>query len=369
MLDRPKSKQAIPGHEPWLLVRTRFGRQFVHNPAKEESFWRVPEHLKAVVEELKKRATDAGYEKQTSNVGLANSSDPLHEPEIGPANRPQATNQKSLARAGDVEGENQDKVVDAEDESDDEMEEAEVTDFEEDDDDKTSAKRPRLDEQGDDGGEAREFNEDDIAYQLAAMGQEYGLESGEYGEDDGGEWEEGAEGLALTTDESTGLFKDMLGEHHLNPYSTWEKILQDEKVIEDERYTVLDNMKSRREVWAEWSRDKIRKIKDQRAKEEAKNVLPPPPFPLLQDRSSLFRLTDRIFPIQPLLHYLTFLEKNASVKLYWPEFKRRFRAAPEMRDVKVSDKQREKWYRDYIGRERSLLLPPYLVTMFRCTVP
>jgi hypothetical protein len=41
-----------------------------------------------------------------------------------------------------------------------------------------------------------EFEEDDIAYQMAEMhvGEEYGLDPGEYGDDQEEEWEEGAEG-------------------------------------------------------------------------------------------------------------------------------------------------------------------------------
>ena len=43
-----------------------------------------------------------------------------------------------------------------------------------------------------------EFDEDDIAYQLAAMGEDYGLDPGEYDDGGNGDLEEGAEGLPLT---------------------------------------------------------------------------------------------------------------------------------------------------------------------------
>jgi hypothetical protein len=49
--------------------------------------------------------------------------------------------------------------------------------------------------------------------------------------------------------------------------------------------------------------------------------------------------------------YLEFLQRNATPKLYWPEFKRKYKKEPEMRDSKLSDKDREKWYRDYIASE------------------
>ena len=132
------------------------------------------------------------------------------------------------------------------------------------DDDETTPKRRRLAE-GDNGMQPQEFNEDDIAYQLAAMGE--GYEEPEW-QEDGAEEEE----PPLTEDDCRRLFKDLLDDHALNPYSTWEKIVEEGKIIDDERYVVLPNMKSRKEAWAEWSRDRIRVLKDQRATAEAKNV-------------------------------------------------------------------------------------------------
>ncbi|KAI9826564.1 MAG: hypothetical protein M1832_006160 [Thelocarpon impressellum] len=156
------------------------------------------------------------------------------------------------------------------------------------------------------------------------MGQDYGLDPGEYGDGEGDVGlEEGAEGLPLTEEDSTGLFKDLLDDHGINPYSTWEKIIEEGKIIEDNRYTVLPNMKSRKEVWGKWSRDRIQRLKEAREKEEKKD---------------------------PRIPYLAFLQKHATPKLYWPEFRRKYKKEPDMRDAKLSDKDREKWYREYISR-------------------
>ncbi|KAI9886087.1 MAG: hypothetical protein M1823_002105 [Watsoniomyces obsoletus] len=297
--DKPKSKHVLAGYEPWLLVRTKFGRQFVYNPEKKESFWKVPDQLKVAIEEFERR------EKEK----------PVVEPQPSPVSEPKG---KDAA----VEDENE------------EIEEVEVTDDEdEEDDEENPSKRVRF---GDPGGtETREFNEDDIAYQLAAMEQDYGSDQAEYDQNEEYAEEEGMEEAPLTEEDLKGIFKEMLNEHNINPYSTWEKIIEEGKIIEDERYTLLPNMKSRKEVWMEWSRDKIQVLKEQRAKAEAKDPLPA---------------------------YLAFLEQNASVKLYWPEFRRKFKSAPEMRDVKVSDKQREKMYRDYINRMCLKPLPSYFVS-------
>jgi hypothetical protein len=199
-----------------------------------------------------------------------------------------------------------------------EYEEVEVTD---DEDDENAAKRQRTEEPGNE--EPVEFNEDDIAWQLAQMGQEHGLDPGEYDDGHMDEWEEGVEGIELSYEDSSALFKDLLNDFGINPYSPWEKLVDEGKLVDDTRYTALSNMKARKEVWEEWSREKIKVLREQRSKEEKKD---------------------------PRIPYLSFLQKNASPKLYWPEFKRKFRKEPEMRDNALADKEREKFYRDHINR-------------------
>lgn len=218
----------------------------------------------------------------------------------------------------------------AEEESD-EYEEVEVTD---DEDGGVPSKRQKVDH--DELDQPVEFGEDDIAYQLAAMGQDYGLDTGEYGDGDGENWEDGAEGLPLTEEDSHALFKDMLDDYGISPYTTWEKIIDDGRIIEDDRYTVLTNMKSRKDVWVDWSREKVQKVKEQREKQEKSD---------------------------PRIPYLAFLQKNASPKLYWPEFRRKYKKEPEMRDNKVSDKDREKWYREHLSRTLITTICAYIITI------
>lgn len=260
--DRPKSKRTIPGHTPWILVKTRFERQFVHNPDTGHSSWKIPDNLKDAIAQLEEQDNlhEKGEPVNENSTRLEKSHDGLEE---------------KLGTEGDLEQgphpATTDKVANDDEghqgSGSDEYEEVEVTDEE---DDAHATKRQRM--EGGDPDQPREFNEDDIAFQLAAMGQDYGLDPGEY--DDGGEenWEPGAEGLPLTEEESAGLFKDLLDDYHINPFSTWEAILKDGKIVEDDRYTVLPNMKSRKEVWGEWSREKIQALKQQRGKAEKKNV-------------------------------------------------------------------------------------------------
>lgn len=255
--DRPKSKHILPGYEPWLLVRTKFGRQFVYNAEKGESFWKVPEDLKSAVKDLEER------EREQELLGTVDGT--VSQGDEGEIEGRIGAN-GGIESAILEEPANNDERED-EGASSSEYEEAEVT---EDEPDENPPKRQRTEEAN--SNEPREFNEDDITFQLAAMGQDYGLDPGEYGDGTGDGWEEGAEGLPLTEEESTGLFKDMLDDHGLNPYTTWDKVVEEGKIIEDERYTILPNMKSRKEVWAEWSRDRIQVLKEQREKAEKTNV-------------------------------------------------------------------------------------------------
>ena len=196
----------------------------------------------------------------------------------------------------------------------DDFEEVEVTD---DEDEESGTKR--LKTNGNQPQGPVEFNEDDIAYQLAAMGQGDDINIGEEGDRD-----DNFEEPALNEEDSRALFKDLLDDFHINPYTPWEKIIEEGAIIDDSRYTCLPTMKARREVFDEWSQNRMQQLKKQRENQEKKD---------------------------PRIAYFAFLAKNATPKLYWPEFKRKYKKEAEMRDTKLSDKDREKAYRDHINRE------------------
>ncbi|OJD19307.1 hypothetical protein AJ78_00756 [Emergomyces pasteurianus Ep9510] len=306
--DRPKSKHPIPGCDPWVLVKTKLGRRFVHNPDTNESFWKFPaDVLKGVVEYDR-------LERETKERRVRGELGGEAQPDAGePKDVPPELERSAFSR--------NEPAMSGEEEYSDEYEEVEVTDDEASEAD-ISPKRARSDGETDRAHHV-EFNEDDIEYQLAAMGEAYGLDPGEYGEPNEEGWEEGAEGLPLTEEDSTALFRDLLDDFRINPYTPWEKLIEEGKIIDDTRYTILPNMKSRREAWSDWSRDRIQELKERREKEEKKD---------------------------PRIRYLAFLQEYATPKLYWPEFKRKYRKEPEMKDSHLSDKDKEKYYRDHISR-------------------
>ncbi|KAL8833114.1 MAG: hypothetical protein Q9170_004496 [Blastenia crenularia] len=307
--DRPRYKHAIPGCEPWILVETKLGRRFVHNPKQNESFWKFPHDVMKAVIEYDRVGREKKEPAERDSVADYSAKEPSQDAE------PQTN-----IMTGPLPLKNPDRQDKPGDESE-EYEEVEVTDEEGEEDGEGVSKRLKTGEE--EAEQAVEFNEDDIAYQLAAMGQDYGLDPGEYGEMEGQELEEGAEGLQLSEEDAGALFKDMLDDYHINPFNPWEKLIEEGRIIEDDRYIVLPNMKIRKEVWGDWSRERIRKLKEQREKEEKKD---------------------------PRIPYFAFLQAKATPKLYWPEFRRKYMKEPEMRNTNVLDKEREKWYREYINR-------------------
>lgn len=208
-----------------------------------------------------------------------------------------------------------------------EYEEIEVTDDEDAENDDNNGDSNEDQPPADDNAPV-EFGEDDIAYQLAQMNEEYGLEPGEY--DDGAlspsAYEPGTEGLDLTHEDSTALFHDLLASHHISPYTPWETLLTNTSLIEDFRWTALPSTRLRKDAHDAWVRSTTAALKLARA-----TTRKPDPKPA----------------------YLAFLAEKATPKLYWPEFKRKFKREDVMADVsntKFGDKEREKLYREYIAR-------------------
>lgn len=303
--DRPKHRNDIPNCAPWVLVKTRFGRRFVWNKETNESFWKFPPHvMRAVVEYDRKEREKKQRRERGEPSDLEDEADTA-----------MADIEAELA-AGEEEVEIVE--VDGEEgmENDEEYEEVEVTD-DEGEGAESASKRQRTEESG--GDPARAAEDDDLAWQLAQM-EEMEMGGG-YEEDYAEEYED--EGPVLTEEDCKALFKELLDDTRISPYIPWDKILEDGVLYDDERYKALPNMKARKECFDEWARDKMQFLKEEKAKQQKRD---------------------------PRIPYLAFLDRFATPKLYWPEFKRKYKKEPEMKDMKLSDKDKEKLYRDHIKR-------------------
>ncbi|KIX92630.1 uncharacterized protein Z520_11659 [Fonsecaea multimorphosa CBS 102226] len=323
--DRPKSKAPIPNCAPWVLVKTKLGRRFVHNTETKQSLWKFPQDvMMAVIEmdrlewEAKKKA---GTEQQESNEDRGKS-----QPRVDTPRPDTPTRDRSRASVGPEEYDS------------DEYEEVEVTDDEAEADDEPS-KRPRLshDAESENPPPAGpvEFDEDDIAWQLAQMegddgygeDRDYTRGDGEREEEDEDEDED--EGLPLTAEDNIALFRSLLDDSGISPYSTFEKLIEDTTLIEDPRYVALPNTSSRKEAFVAWSKDRIAELQALKASAAAANT---------QNKKD------------PRVEYLRFLQNHATPKLYWPEFRRKFKKSPEMLERSMQDKEREKLYRELVGK-------------------
>lgn len=288
---------------------TKLGRRFVHNPETNESFWKFPQEvLKGVIEFDRLQR-----EQKEGREGIVQPQEParetgVKEPVSPVLHEPPPSKEPAEAREGPEDS--------------DEYEEVEVTDTEGEEEEDQPSKRARTGSPDANDGPV-EFTEEDMEFQLAQMGEDYGLDPGEFGEPGEEGWEEGAEGLPLTEADAEALFRDLLDDHHINPFTTWENVIEEGRIIEDSRYTAPTNMKTRREIFSRWSSDRIKEVREQKQKQEKQD---------------------------PRIKYSAFLQEYATPKLYWPEFKRKYRKEPEMKDSQLSDKDREKFYRDYISR-------------------
>ena len=323
--DRPKSKALIPDCAPWTLVKTKLGRRFVHNTETKQSLWKFPQDVMMKVIEMDRMEWEAKKRREetssmTQEMGDLKTSQPANEVEMTEAT-------VAPKPSGATNG--------PQDDDSDSYEEIEVTDDEAGEDGDESPKRPRLaedDEAAPPSGPV-EFDEDDIAWQLAQMEGEADIDDdGNSGPDfarPNDEEDEEDQGLPLTEQDNIALFRSLLDHSGISPYSTFEKLVEDHHVVEDARYVSLSTVSARKEAFSHWSRDRI------------------------AEHTAQKQVSGAAKEKDPKVKYLRFLQKNATPKLYWPEFRRKFKRATEMTDRKLQDKDREKLYRDLVGRLKS----------------
>ncbi|KAK4946909.1 hypothetical protein LTR10_014051 [Elasticomyces elasticus] len=305
--DRPKTKAAIPDCAPWVLIKTKLGRRFVHNTETKQSLWKFPQDVMMAVIEMDRLEWEAKRKAES-------------EPEPKKLEEVQ-TNTPATQTATSTDQRPQPGHNDYDSDS---YEEVEVTD---DEGEEGEAKRPRLDESPPPPSGPLELGEDDIAWQLAQMEEDLDQDHEREDAFGGGADEDEDEGLPLTATDNIALFRSLLDDSGISPYATFEKLIEDIHVVEDERYIALPNTISRKDAFVAWSKDRITE---------------------LQQRKKIAEQTQK--PRDPKVEYLRFLHRHATPKLYWPEFKRKFKKEPEMREITLQDKDREKLYRELVAK-------------------
>src|SRR6201999_3655557 len=131
--DRPRSKTAIPDCAPWVLVKTKLGRRFVHNTETKQSLWKFPQDVMMKVIELDRMEWEAMKNKQDTET----KSDTADREISQKPHQSEGAEVSSSAKPPiPTDG--------AEDYDSDSYEEVEVTDDEADQDGDEPSKRPRL---------------------------------------------------------------------------------------------------------------------------------------------------------------------------------------------------------------------------------
>lgn len=331
--DRPKSMHPIPGHTEWVLVKTRLRRRFVHNLTFRKSYWKIPSILSQSLVDFdgKERQRQHTRGKRRGEVSMklisGMSMDGVgHETDADLSGNEVLENKFESAEIVELEasksGSDSDEPRHTRKRS--------ISDNDEHAHEDEKGYGEDVQQIATRGNGPQELGEDDMVAQLAAMGEAYKLDRTEYFTTEATEEiMEGEEGIAheLSQDEAIASFQDMLDDHAIDPYSTWDNIIDSQStsstIISDDRYTLLPTMKLRRIVFSDWSSARINDSKTSREKKVKQN---------------------------PRIPYLTFLGKRAKPKLYWAEFRRKWKLEPEMRDPKLTEKQREKLYREHIFR-------------------
>lgn len=136
--------------------------------------------------------------------------------------------------------------------------------------------------------------------------------------------------------EKKRIFFEMLESHtDVNPYNEWDIELS--KVVDDERYDILDSGKQRKDTFDEWAKQKISILKSQKTSDtskESKDV-------------SIILFNEIIISdfIQAYVKYLEFIAKNYKTKYYFVDMKRKFKKNQDFATNSIPNDEKESLFR------------------------
>lgn len=269
------------------------------NKETNQSFWKFPPDVAKAVVEFDRMEREKKERKERGEPSDAEEDEAMADIEAGLA---AAEEEVEIVEVDGEEGMDEEE----------EYEEVEVTD----DEGEESSHAPKRQRTAEPAAE-QPAEDDDLAWQLAQMEEMEGME-GDYAEE-----EYYDEEPPLSEEDCKALFKELLDDTQTNPYTPWDKVLEAGALYDDDRYKAVPTMKARKECFGDWSRDKMAYLKEQKAKQQK---------------------------LDPRIPYLALLDRYATPKLYWPEFRRKYKKEPELKDGKLPDKEKEKLYREHIKR-------------------
>ncbi|WWC61769.1 uncharacterized protein I303_104354 [Kwoniella dejecticola CBS 10117] len=261
--EKPRDKVAIPG-TTWTRVTTTEGNVFYFEKESKKSEWSVPEEIKDAVEalEAEEKAAKEQREREEKQKAEEERLERLREVE---RIRLEIEEEKKLKQV-ELEKKRKEREEQAEDRQS-KIPKTENGDAEEDDNqENVDADQDEQDEEEENGEMGPQDAEDEAAWMRAVAAEfaeaDQQLEEGKQktAEEIRKEEEEAAkkvfavpEKVQVSPEEGRALFKALLIEKDVNPFSTWEAALP--TFINDPRYVLLSSQKERQEVYDEYCRD------------------------------------------------------------------------------------------------------------------
>ncbi|KAG5357846.1 hypothetical protein CJU89_4326 [Yarrowia sp. B02] len=307
--DKPRFK--IPLIENWLLIFLRSGKHFFYNKEKKESKWEAPEHVddflynnvdQNLVLVLLARAR--GLRKK-DDVYWRVGEDTLYQ-------RIRPSGAETAAKTAKPEPSKTESTKPEE-----QKETAEPT-----------AEAPTVKNTAAPVGvETHESDSEEFSSSDESEGENNGIDfAALLSEDEGEEDVQGDAGPSGPSESAKDTFKELLNAHNVNPFSTWDKEL--EKVVDDDRYEVLETRMDRENVFTEWAKDVIRQRKEAKEAEEV-------------DEDELE------VDISAAEEFVMLLKDTFKKGKFYVEYRRKNKGDERFKEIDLTDKERESVYRAY----------------------
>ncbi|KAG5355256.1 hypothetical protein CJU90_4289 [Yarrowia sp. C11] len=307
--DRPRFK--IPLIENWLLIFLRSGKHFFYNKDTKQSVWEAPDHV-----------DDFLYNNVDQNLvlvllararGLRKKDDVYWR--VGEDTLYQRVRSSGVETTKTVKDESAEKTISVESEK--TLPEDDTPGIADTGIASTAPTAPAA-------PTAHESDSEEFSSSDESEGENNGIDFSALLSDDEGE-EEIKENVGPSED-AKNTFKELLDAHNVNPFSTWDKELT--KVVEDDRYEVLETRLDRENVFTEWAKDVIRQRKEAKEAEA-------------EDEEELE------VDISAAEEFVMLLKETYKKNKFYVEYRRKNKGDERFKEIDLTDKERESVYRAY----------------------
>ncbi|KAI9278787.1 hypothetical protein BDA99DRAFT_493151 [Phascolomyces articulosus] len=323
---KKKTKKPIPGTD-WFLVQTPDGLEFYFHKPTKKSVWEIPEELKEPIEKMKQEALEQQQKELEQRQEEQRKEQQRLKDELEKEKLEREQQQQLQAKRKAEEEQEQEDVKRPKHDNDEEKVGEKQDEKEKD------------ESQKDQPPETTEMTEEDLLYQLEGMDPAELEAMGMIPSDEEASQEQlppppSQQQLpppshmplppsepSMTEEERVELFTQMLSEKEISPFSTWERELP--KLINDERYALVQPLSKRKNLFNNFCRI------------------------LVQEHKAKKPISKK----SPEDDYMSLLKQEATVKMYWDDFRRKVKNDARFKAIR-ENKTREILFKDYIKKLR-----------------